>query len=654
MSTRQTPDTNRSLDGSNPLIMASWNVCGCRTISKRNEIDYVLNCRGVAIALLQEANIDASRLTTSNYVWHTGSICLNRKRNLAILLSKWHNVVLHSIRSEGPFVLCADISYTSDLLTRRLVIVNVHAPNKSTATYLTRIGTLLGQFPKQHCLMAGDFNSHLSYTDSSEAERKLMGKTSCHDKTNASGEQLKFFILRHDLAVRSMQTDKSLLWTWTNGATCSQIDHVLTPVVSSYFVRNLKGRKIETVSTDHKLLTWSIVPNRRSTFPKNRSAAKRFKNTPPPTHQEVSMLQEPSVQKLYHEALTCADNVLDSSKSVTEQWGGILRKTKTAVQKALQKRGRLPENRSCRRLLSLICKYRFWMSWKPSLKISKKLADVTASYHRKLKELEEEKCVQFFRTLEKFPVGVRINRTHKYLKQYRSQCIKARHTTVSLKDWHNLSSDTEDGLPELVPNVDDRDLPSGPTLADIQRILGRMHNGKTPGHDRLMTEFLKYADETTVRQLQQVMVKVWTTNQLPASWKHNLLIPIPKRRNPTTVSHYRRICLSSTGYKIYAMWVLEKLQRYVGDLGCHQAAFLPERSTSDHLYVVQRILQEKWNGGIPVGIMSLDLEKAFDRVDLKCLPAILRGKFCSSVILVLQHRCLFQRKVFQTALSIVW
>lgn len=134
------------------------------------EIDNVLHHQGIAMAFLQEANLDASRLSTSNYTWYTGSVCSNRKRNLAILISKWHNVQLHSVTSEGPFVLCADVSYSVDLLTRRLIVINVHAPNKPNPNYLSRISALLSRFPKKHCLLVGDFNSHLSYEDSTDAE----------------------------------------------------------------------------------------------------------------------------------------------------------------------------------------------------------------------------------------------------------------------------------------------------------------------------------------------------------------------------------------------------------------------------------------------------------------------------------------------------
>lgn len=248
------------------IKMCSWNVCGCRDKAKRNEIDSVLNERGIAIALLQEANIDASKLNTANYTWYTGSRCSNRRRNLAILISKWYATKVHSIRAEGPHVLCAEISYTTELTPQHMVIVNVHAPNKTSSSHLIRIGTLIDGYPKEQLLLAGDFNSHLAYEDSSQDERQFLGKVSCHDKTNGNGEQLKFFLTRHELSARTMQSNNSLLWTWTNGTKCSQLDHVITPKKCKYFVKALKGRMIHSVSTDHKLVTWSMVPNRNTSI----------------------------------------------------------------------------------------------------------------------------------------------------------------------------------------------------------------------------------------------------------------------------------------------------------------------------------------------------------------------------------------------------
>lgn len=401
------------------LKLCSWNVCGCRNKAKRDEIDSVLHARGVAVALLQEANIDASKLHTTNYTWHTGSTRSNRKRNLAILISKWHAVKVHNLQSEGPYVMCAEVTYTTELISRRIVIVNVHAPNKITTTHLARIGTLLGRYPKEDLLIVGDFNSHLAYEDSTPEERRFIGKISCHDRTNPNGEQLRFFLARHELSARTMQSDSSLLWTWTNGTICSQLDHVITAMICNYYVNDLKGRTVLSVSTDHKLITWSITPNRRSTKQKSkkRISSKKFSASSRLTAQDISKLQEPRTQKLYQELLSLEGQTVDSQEPVDKQWEEITSKTRRVAQETLRRKGRLPTHKQCRKLLARLCKYRFWMAWKPSEENMRKLEEVSREYAKTLKSIEEEECMNFFKDLQKFPVGVPINRTHKYLKK---------------------------------------------------------------------------------------------------------------------------------------------------------------------------------------------------------------------------------------------
>lgn len=240
---------------------------------------------------------------------------------------------------------------------------------------------------------------------------------------------------------------------------------------------------------------------------------------------------------------------------------------------------------------------------------------------------EEKEVESFFQDLQKYPTGERINRTFRYLKRYKKKSKPYKcSNSIRLSDWV-IDEDGSSHIPEVLPDLLDEDLLTGPTLSEIETIVSRMKNGKTPGMDGLYSEFFKYCDEQTIKDLHQLLLKVWEQNELPVEWKQVIVVPIPKVKNPKTISEYRRICLSCTGYKVYASWILQKLQDIMGPLGNHQAAFLNDRSTTDHLHVLQRILQEYWNGGKPVILMSLDIEKAFDRVSLESLPAILRGEF---------------------------
>ncbi|GBP30096.1 Retrovirus-related Pol polyprotein from type-2 retrotransposable element R2DM; Endonuclease [Eumeta japonica] len=50
------------------------------------------------------------------------------------------------------------------------------------------------------------------------------------------------------------------------------------------------------------------------------------------------------------------------------------------------------------------------------------------------------------------------------------------------------------------------------------------------------------------------------------------------------------------------------------------------QSTDDHIFVVRRVLDEKWKAGKPAYVLQLDIEKAFDSVDFCALYDILRTR----------------------------
>lgn len=116
------------------LKMASWNVCGCRNREKRQQIDSYLHSLGVAVAFLQEANLDAARLDTQNYSWHTGSSCRTKKRNLAVLTSKWFSISNVAISPVGPHILKVELRYTISLRLHDVTVLNVHGPNKGQSS----------------------------------------------------------------------------------------------------------------------------------------------------------------------------------------------------------------------------------------------------------------------------------------------------------------------------------------------------------------------------------------------------------------------------------------------------------------------------------------------------------------------------------------
>ncbi|GBP94453.1 hypothetical protein EVAR_67794_1 [Eumeta japonica] len=99
-----------------------------------------------------------------------------------------------------------------------------------------------------------------------------------------------------------------------------------------------------------------------------------------------------------------------------------------------------------------------------------------------------------------------------------------------------------------------------------------------------------------------------------------------KKARPQSVNDYRKISICNAGYRIYATYLLKLLDEEIETMGNYQAAFMRYRSTDDHIFVVRRILDEKWKAGKPAYVLQLDIEKAFDSVDFCALYDILRTR----------------------------
>jgi hypothetical protein len=107
-----------------------------------------------------------------------------------------------------------------------------------------------------------------------------------------------------------------------------------------------------------------------------------------------------------------------------------------------------------------------------------------------------------------------------------------------------------------------------------------------------------------IEQLQKIIEHAWIENDIPVDWITSLQFPIPKVKNPRTVGDYRRISLTSVGYKIYMILLFRRVEEYLEPILPYQAGFIPKRSTSDQIFVLRRILEEKWNEGILQKILA--------------------------------------------------
>ncbi|GBP65843.1 hypothetical protein EVAR_85111_1 [Eumeta japonica] len=130
---------------------------------------------------------------------------------------------------------------------------------------------------------------------------------------------------------------------------------------------------------------------------------------------------------------------------------------------------------------------------------------------------------------------------------------------------------------------------------------------------------------------QPVVVQVGANSSSASAFEFYSRYGCERRRGhagPYTgfVNDYRKILICSTDYRVYAHYLLNLLDEEIEAMGNYQAAFMRYRSTDDHIFVVRRILDEKWKAGKSAYVLQLDIEKAFDSVDFCALYDILRTR----------------------------
>ncbi|CAM2097471.1 unnamed protein product [Caretta caretta] len=136
-------------------------------------------------------------------------------------------------------------------------------------------------------------------------------------------------------------------------------------------------------------------------------------------------------------------------------------------------------------------------------------------------------------------------------------------------------------------------------LAEFWEALHHMPTDKSPGMDGLTLEFYR------VRAV---------------------LALLPKKRDLRDLQNWRPVSLLSKDYKIIAKAISLRLGSVLADvIHPDQTYTVPDHSIFDNLFLVQDLLELGRRDGLSFALLSLDQEKAFDRVDHRYLLSTLQA-----------------------------
>lgn len=160
---------------------------------------------------------------------------------------------------------------------------------------------------------------------------------------------------------------------------------------------------------------------------------------------------------------------------------------------------------------------------------------------------------------------------------------------------------------------------------EIAKAIKDMKNGKSPGLDGLTREFYVMFWTDLGDNLTDIMGNILLGEEMPKSWSEGLVTLIYKEKGDSNeLKNWRPITLLNVDYKIMTKAIANRFRKVAGSVvNTDQSCGLPNRTIHDQLFFINDFIEysnEKNRNGI---LLTIDQEKAFDRVHHDLIHAVL-------------------------------
>lgn len=145
---------------------------------------------------------------------------------------------------------------------------------------------------------------------------------------------------------------------------------------------------------------------------------------------------------------------------------------------------------------------------------------------------------------------------------------------------------------------------------------------KATGLDNMPAKLLKIASEYIARPVTHIVNLSMFTSMFPLKWKCARICPIYKKGDCTNACNYRPISILPVISKILERAVFDQLYPFLNDNNMiydKQSGFRPNHSTNTALINITEDWYNSIDKGEYVGVVMLDLQKAFDTVNHEIL-----------------------------------
>jgi len=130
-----------------------------------------------------------------------------------------------------------------------------------------------------------------------------------------------------------------------------------------------------------------------------------------------------------------------------------------------------------------------------------------------------------------------------------------------------------------------------PNASDFELAIDKLKIHKSPSVDQIPAEMITARRRTIRYEIHKLIITLWNKEEFPEEWKEPIILSIYKKGDKTDCSNYRDTSLLPTTYKILSNILLSRLTPYAEEFtGDHQCGFQRNRSTTDHIFCLRKIL----------------------------------------------------------------
>ena len=151
----------------------------------------------------------------------------------------------------------------------------------------------------------------------------------------------------------------------------------------------------------------------------------------------------------------------------------------------------------------------------------------------------------------------------------------------------------------------------------VLKVINSLKINKSPGIDKIHPRVLKEIGEIMCHPITMVYKKSVEESKLPSQWKDAEITPIYKKEARNLPKNYRPVSLTSIICKIIEKLIVEDIINHIktNKMNCQeQHGFTANKSTVTNLLEALNVITEAQMHGLPVDLLFLDYQKAFDTV----------------------------------------